>query len=51
MQNLPTREGGKSIAPENQIPIEKSSAHFETMAAGTKAGKEALQLLLDRFYM
>jgi len=32
------------------LPVEKSSIHFETVAAATKAGKEALKLLLDRFY-
>jgi hypothetical protein len=31
-------------------PVEKSPTYFESMSAATKAGKEALTLLLDRFY-
>jgi hypothetical protein len=30
--------------------IEKSKTYFESMSAATKAGKEALNLLLNRFY-
>lgn len=31
-------------------PVEKSPTYFESMSEATKAGKEALTLLLDRFY-
>jgi hypothetical protein len=30
--------------------VERSSIHFDTMAAASKAGKEALKRFLDRFY-
>jgi hypothetical protein len=33
-----------------QSPIEQSSVYFQTMAAASRAGKEALKQLLDRLH-
>jgi len=33
-----------------QSPIEQSSVYFRTMAAASRAGKEALKQLLDKLY-
>ena len=32
------------------IPLEQSSASFDTMAAATRAGKDALKQFLDKYY-